>query len=439
MSVSTEPGADGHLPGSSSPPDVSVIAAEGDLVLDVYCGDKHGHGLFRVSLQSLRESSRYFETLLDPEKFNEGRAIRDAHERLRSAGRTPGQVSTSLLPRLEISDLGALGRESDVLGLVFDFLGILHRVPLRPSRSILPHVASLTVLADRFGCLALLSRFLKHVSGAVLGMKHPSGEAIASASRPGEDRFRQRLLVGWLLWDRPDCVRTASTHLVLGGSRGWIGETRPAPEETETALWWNLPDDLEVELFHRRECILETLNSLQKQLLSLYMTSRTRQCTLGYDSSPQCDSFQLGQAVRFFSRIGTVELRGFGDVADPYMCTTDIGSLMTRMRQCPEYQIDANHRHCGIRARLMPALGLIECLAAWDAGVCRDCWKDDRENYRWSGVERAGAWAFQEGSTELKGLRRGREGERVRGRCKFWHQRGKALFTAKSRDWAPAA
>ena len=100
-------------------------------------------------------------------------------------------------------------------------------------------------------------------------------------------------------------------------------------------------------MIQRREYILDTLQSIQTHFIKLY-TLGERQCKLGYGSSIQCDSFQLGEMMRFFHRVDTFPLRG--SIFNPDGTTQyqgDIERLIDALRQCPEYQIDANHKHCG--------------------------------------------------------------------------------------------
>ena len=110
-------------------------------------------------------------------------------------------------------------------------------------------------------------------------------------------------------------------------------------------------------------------------------------------ASSACDTFHLGQIVRFFTvRTKTVflgsslidpdfsldpasdsdrdhgyfnELVGASgkekesNIADrPPM--SDICSLVGSLRQCPDYQLDSSHNGCGVRRRLLPALDCIE-------------------------------------------------------------------------------
>ncbi|KAM3075472.1 hypothetical protein ACMFMG_007619 [Clarireedia jacksonii] len=149
------------------------------------------------------------------------------------------------------------------------------------------------------------------------------------------------------------------------------------------------------ELLYRRSRILVTISSLQSYFLSLY-TSRTRQCSLGYDSSPACDSFQLGEMIKFLTRKNLLSLVPFQVVPPedpafiwPVAYTGDIEQLISVLRQCPSYQIDKNHGHCGLRSKLLPALDYIkDCL---DTGISLHAksWKSERSSQTWVPVSSA--------------------------------------------------
>ena len=44
----------------------------------------------------------------------------------------------------------------------------------------------------------------------------------------------------------------------------------------------------------------------------------------------------------------------------PDAYTGDIENLLGLLRQCPSYQIDKNHAHCGLRSKILPALDYIK-------------------------------------------------------------------------------
>lgn len=144
-----------------------------------------------------------------------------------------------------------------------------------------------------------------------------------------------------------------------------------------------------VELACRRACILRTIASLQMHFIDIY-TSRTRQCALGYDSSGACDSFQLGEMIKFLSKKGLLMLMPFQtasleetDYVWPEPYTSDIEHLIGLLRQCPPYQIDYNHHHCGLRVRILPALDYIKDCLDTGIGINPMRWKSDRAAQTW--------------------------------------------------------
>lgn len=180
------------------------------------------------------------------------------------------------------------------------------------------------------------------------------------------------------------------------------------------------------ELEYRRASVLDTINSVQDHFITLY-TSKQRQCKLGYDSSPQCDSFQLGEMVRFFNRKGTLRLQGLLTYhEEPQPCPGKISDVLAALRQCPSYQIDQNHTHCGLRTRLLPILDQLEKFYI-EAGVCLRCWKSDRKAHSWSENPIGGEWRFRITHDF------GRPGST----CRRDHATAQEMFTAEERQWTP--
>lgn len=186
------------------------------------------------------------------------------------------------------------------------------------------------------------------------------------------------------------------------------------------------------ELLFRRECVLETIQSLQSHFLNLY-SSRERQCKLGYDSSAECDLYQLGQMLRFFKRIGTVSVQGnliaTSDPPEPY--EGDIFDILDSLRQAPEYQIDKNHNHCGLRTRIMPLLDLINFSLAQEVGICLHCWQDCRHDYAYSLVKRPLIWRKDSAGAGMIQQYKTRQTQNHL----FKHLDARDLFMATERHW----
>ncbi|GAB7341810.1 hypothetical protein MBLNU457_g0137t1 [Dothideomycetes sp. NU457] len=377
-----------------------------------------------VRCDALRHASPYFRMLLDPHKFGEGKMVAEKHKQMadrderasrrssdgknqtnghhssnskdKSNGddspagkdRPNGHHALEDLPTITIKDIGRTSSVKTIRGLMGDFLRILHGLDPLTSQPAPPlvNVANLCVVADRFDALDAMRAYFK--SKRTLQLLDGKTPSLATKSL-SEEKTRQRLFVGLMLHD-PYWVWHASLRLI---HQGWINRLSPdtAPQ------WWDLPSGIEEELLFRRECILETFQSVQSYFLDLYC-SRERQCKLGYDSSGECDVFQLGQMVRFLRKINSLELAGTllpaasdGEEELQEAYDEDVATIIDSMRQCPEYQIDKNHHHCGLRTRLMPILDLIE-YSLTEVAVCLTCWTECRGDYAWSQVKRPLIW-----------------------------------------------
>ncbi|KAF2660040.1 hypothetical protein K491DRAFT_675075 [Lophiostoma macrostomum CBS 122681] len=413
--------------------DPFVIDPDGDLILEVRQDKESARFAFRVDSSVLQRNSPYFERLLS-DHFREGQEFAATRNALRLAGYSNiAEVPAEALPTIELIDVGRISKVSSIQNLVADFLRAVHSLDL-PAHPPIANLANLAVVADRFECVPYIARFVQRKR--YIQAIDAKTKSRSSTSLP-EERVRQKLLIG-LLFDHPPWVTKYSKQLILGDSSQW----RPGVVVDDTAaLWWDLPRNVEDELVKRREYILETVNSLQAHFLKKY-ASGERQCKLGYDSSVQCDSFQLGEMIRFFSRLGTLRLQGtIYDPREPTWHTGDIGRLLESLRQCPSYQIDRNHSHCGLRTRLLPLLDLIQNqlsldTASLDISICADCWNSNRE-YAWSLAKRPVLW-IQPTSTGNRSLaptftKKGHQ--RTPSSCLGRHIVVREMFMAQERDW----
>ena len=177
------------------------------------------------------------------------------------------------------------------------------------------------------------------------------------------------------------------------------------------------------ELIYRRQCVLDTLNSIQKHFIALY-TSRKPQCRLGYGSSPNCDSYQLGEIIRFFSRKGLLRIESsFADIReeDIKSYSGSVEDIVAKLRECTSYQIDAYHQHCGLRTRLLPILDSIWPLnQVW---ICLECWHRKRREESWLETPHGGQWNWTKKTEPARG-------------CQA-HRNAKAMYTAENRNWTP--
>lgn len=132
--------------------------------------------------------------------------------------------------------------------------------------------------------------------------------------------------------------------------------------------------------------------------------NRTFQCRAGLDNASQCDLFQLGQMTRFFAMRAKTMFLGSNlldpdfepesdsesDAGDEHQVfgvpPSDILSIMTSLKQFPDYQIDMNHGSCGVRRRLLPTLPCIEKYLLDPGallGIALDTWNNQTNEQRW--------------------------------------------------------
>lgn len=396
-----------------------IALKNGDLVLQI----EHANSSldvtlhsFRVSTTALKAKSKYFERLLEVGRFGEGQQIIAQHEALLKNFSTLALVPATELPVIRIEDLGRISAVKSIRPLLTDFLLILHDQETQATPPV-SNLANLAIVADRFDALEAVKLHIrrKKTLRALDAKTLPKQDVGLS-----EERVRQRLLVGLML-DYAPWVEKYSVRLI---AKGWLGQDA----ELEDPLWWDLPARIEEELALRRASILETLQSIQTHFLAQY-SSRARQCRLGYDTSPECDSFQFGEMVRFYLRAGTLRLENTiaggedrpSSSSDAY--SGDIPLLVDRLKQIPEYQVDRNHSHCGIRTRLVPSLELVSA-AMLQAGICGECWAEDRHAHAWLGAKRPLVWRKQGDGVDLRAREHGKRHASVR-----------EFFLAGEKEW----
>ncbi|KAF1927086.1 uncharacterized protein M421DRAFT_101903 [Didymella exigua CBS 183.55] len=418
--------------------DLLVIAFGGDLVLDVSQEEGSQQYSYRVDSKILQQNSRYFENLLS-ERFSEGQKLAAALQDLKLAGHASlGDTPIENLPRISIVNAGriAISKASSIRNLIADFLRAIHGLDLAVFNPPVANIANLAVVADRFDAVDCVAKYVQRKKFMQLTEAKAKGRTSPTLT---EERARQKLLIGLLL-DHPPWVTRYSKHLIMRDSVQWQAD---AEEDHTKALWWDIPNGLEDEMIQRREYILETVNSLQAHFLRIY-TSGDRQCKLGYDTSLQCDSFQLGEMIRFFTKIDTLRMQGkIYDNTEPTYYQGDIERLLSTLRQISSYQVDSNHAHCGLRVRLMPLLDMLQehlslSTGNLDIGICGDCWAQHRSKYAWSLAKRPILWTIPRHLPVTRPVatdgsaKRQLNGHAV---CPGRHLAVRDLFMAAERNW----
>ncbi|KAI1471315.1 uncharacterized protein F4812DRAFT_413535 [Daldinia caldariorum] len=392
---------------------------------------------FRVSLKELKTQSKYFERLLTDSRFKEAKDISSAFAALSVRSVKPETAEAKELPWIKIQDDDQATHYAHREGAFGDLLRILHGKEV-VTKFTMSFVTTLAVLADRFDCASAVSKYL--VAGTrfkwPVTNRKPARDESVVMSRSNEDILRQKILVSWLL-NQPARFQAATKEIIMNGSCRWSSFAQD--DESSDATWWYLQDGLEQELQYRRQCILNTIASVQRHFLALY-TSRTRQCKLGYDSSAACDSYQLGEMFKFLMHKNLLFPVDFSpgsldSIADTSLL--QIESVLATLRQCPSYQIDKNHTNCGLRTRVLPILDFIlGLLSANSVPITRSTWRSNRQ---------AVAWMPPEGDAEGKGKQEARPFRFTRSlagdqRLRFENALGadkfaRDVFTAASWDW----
>lgn len=375
-----------------------LLVDDGDLILDIQhtlqpvvtkqSNDTTERLLVRVHTHLLTKHSTYFATLLSPAtSFAEGARVSKQLAVLKSQYPAPGTAPPSELPRIKIDYVGQISQVTSIKPLMMDFLRLIQGLRLDGGKQAgskglkmpIKNIANLAIVADRFGAAEVVGKWVAH------NIPPPGQERSADMN---EEQVRMRLSIGVLL-DLDAWVSIYSLQLIVLGSPRW-SPYAAEPAETDP-LWLTIPRGVEEELPLRRTRTLQTFASLQSYMLGLY-ASKKRNCWLGYDSSPQCDSFQLGEFIKFLARNGLLDLGasilGAGTVEAERQQTDDEGyqgdirTLLATFRKCPAYQLDSNHGHCGPKKELMAGLDIITSNIS-NAGICWHCWQNGSAGHRW--------------------------------------------------------
>ena len=194
---------------------------------------------YRVRLDTLKKHSKYFAHLLGSDVFGEGRSIKDHFAGLTKMNLKPTEVLADQLPRIKIVDeddaTRTIGREA-----VFrDILRIIHGAEHQTKPITTLYLTVLVVMADRFDCLAPITRY---VAGTFGSFKYPQ-----TLDKSAEDVLRQKILI---FYHTNQAVRLASAtkELILRGSSQWVeyGDSNSG----FTTAWCDLPDGLEGNIFY---------------------------------------------------------------------------------------------------------------------------------------------------------------------------------------------
>ncbi|KAL8826485.1 MAG: hypothetical protein Q9191_003773 [Dirinaria sp. TL-2023a] len=368
-----------HVKDDASGLTITHIASKGDLLLEFKGAAISDHSLYLVSSETLRQASAYFRVLLDADKFGEGESMNSTLAKLLAQYGNIEAVPAGYLPRIVLEEDIPKHNKIPSQGVIALFLGSLHNVDFLTAQPDTCFLALLAILSDRFDTTAIVRDFIIRRGWKVRPFAWDGKYRPLNIDE--ETLVRQQILIGLLLG--LDAVFTQQcAKLIVGGSARW---TENIPSVGDFGAPW-----------------------------------------YGYDSSPACNSYQLGQMVRFFRRTNTLEFEStLYTAGESIPCKRNILEVIAALRACPEYQIDENHKHCGIRKRFVSALQSIA--PEEQAGICARCWSEDAAGESWQRHPAGGAWEYMPNAEPM------RSADIPRG-C-LAHRRAKAMYTAMSRDW----
>ncbi|KAJ5388476.1 hypothetical protein N7509_011017, partial [Penicillium cosmopolitanum] len=406
----------------------NVISPNGDIILEYAVMSSEKKHYWQVSSEQLMTGSPYFGAMLDSEKFLEGRLLAQQRQALidGAADSSSRILSVSSLAKLPIVEIPCSAK-SELCGVeaIQLFLKILcldssdteaqdvfYDGLTAQSSSI---VAKLIDISEWFNSTSPIQKALQTAQYRGGGKSKPGVSMkvfTLDMLKLKERRIREMIFISASI-GLNDILKAMTHTLVLVGSRYWQqGPERPM---TDGYLSWKyLPNGLEEEIYHRRQCVMNTLTDLQAHFLRAYgglerdesnakpntpgvaFSSSIRnpelQCRNGLDNGAQCDIFHLGQMTRFFAlRTKTIFLGStlvdpnfnnedsgeespdqyngpdeHGDSEEPQFA---INQVIAGIKQYPDYQIDTNHVGCGIRRRILPILDGIEKFIADSRGL----------------------------------------------------------------------
>jgi hypothetical protein len=262
---------------AGSSPEVVVISAHGDVVLDATFQNSKdtirsalkiararntsprnpqpkqpapkpkARLAYRVDLNVLKTQSKYFAKLLGDSRFKEANDIADAFSALSLRNLSPKDADVKDLPWVKIHDDDEATPYAYRENVFADLLRILHGQGVKTSRMqiTMPFVTTLAVLADRFDCAASVSKYMTTRLKFRWPVTDLPGNGSSSMRRETENTLRQKILVSWLL-NQPGEFQAATKELIMNGSCRWSSFSEEE-DETTSATWWYLQDGLERE------------------------------------------------------------------------------------------------------------------------------------------------------------------------------------------------
>ncbi|KAI4150049.1 MAG: hypothetical protein LQ340_004290 [Diploschistes diacapsis] len=429
---------------------IMVIDQIGDAVLQLMDRDGSSVSKYRVSSEQLKKVSGYFDAMLTPGKFSESTQFYSQIEALKSKfDGDCGKAPAAKLPILSFPEVMELTLSKSTTQALTALLLLSHGQTDMKEKQSVNSMAHLAVIAEQVLATDITRQYVLTYLRK-LKAKSPRWSPVVQ----DKEKWRQLVYLGYV-YDDIEVFAWFSALLIDHGpdivvehnpEKHSKKENSRARTRTESEIippWFNLPNDMEDELYSRRHYILRTLASIPQSLLRPYLSNPRviPNCKLGYDTSPHCDSFQLGEALRFLVRksllSSNLHLTITPDALEPLQHTGRLTALIKSMKEMPNHQLNAHHHHCGIRGLLVNRLNGIESFLAWEgqAGLCVRCWKDKTPGSSWVRDHKGGTWR---GAAEPRKMR---VPLMNLGRCGYAgvHEFFCRVFTADEWDWIDRA
>ena len=235
-------------------PSITVISVNGDLILEYIApGDSSSSSTKRkwqVASERLTSHSPYFQALLDPTKFSEGRQF-SAQKQAWNESQTPDPASQHALPTVRLPSVRSTsmcGEDAIELFLRISCLDSLDENERAAFENELKTqstslVARMIDLADSLNSPRVVQDVLQRI-GYLYGKSKTALHARFNSALLSmkEDRIRQIIFISAFLNDSR-LTRIMTHALLVVGSRFWINGL-DAPEE-ESLRWKYLPNGLE--------------------------------------------------------------------------------------------------------------------------------------------------------------------------------------------------
>ena len=222
-----------------------IIVETGDIVLHLEDDDLGLEHEFRASAKCLRKNSKYFDTLLDPEKFAEGVAVQDCLQELTTKYSRSTAIPFDELPRVALFEIPELRQHvTRTIQIIRLFLFILHgQASMWPfgRQESMQCLAQLMLIADRFSATGVTKKYVYD-----MGLPNEIGAGKHWPNKRNKDLYIRCSLLSGLYLGESDWIRYGSARLIVEGSYQWsLVSISGNNDEDALPAWFHLPGGFE--------------------------------------------------------------------------------------------------------------------------------------------------------------------------------------------------